>query len=390
MERTVDMFDPIRDYTIHKKEYDNAISQVLNHGRFINGPEVNELEKKLSEFVGTTHCIAVGNGTDALQIALMSLNIGNGDEVITVSHTWISTVEAISLIGAIPVFVDIESDTFCMDIDQIESVITDKTRCIMVVSLYGQTPDYDRINEIANKYNIQVIEDGAQSFGAKYKGKRSCGLTTIGTTSFFPTKPLGCYGDGGACFTNDDNLANKIRAIKSHGGIKRFHHKYIGMNSRLDTIQASILLIKLKYFEKSLEERNRVANYYNKKLKILENSGLIELPKVMNNNYHVWAQYSILLNKKFDRDKVVEYLKENGINVSIFYPKPTHEQECFKYLNYDVKLPVTDKVCKTIINLPCYDQLSFFELTHIIFHFENLINKMNGDCDNYVHELEYN
>ena len=378
-ERTVNMFDPTIDYNIHKKEYDNAISQVLNHGKFINGPEVKELEEKLSDYVGTKHCITVGNGTDALQIALMSLDIKNGDEVITVSHTWISTVEVISLIGAIPIFVDINKDNFCIDINQIESVITEKTKCILVVSLYGQTPDYNSINKIASKYKIPVIEDGAQSFGAKYKGKRSCGLTTIGTTSFFPTKPLGCYGDGGACFTNDNNLANKIRAIKSHGGIKRFNHKYIGMNSRLDTIQASILLVKLKYFEKSLEGRNKVTNYYDKKLKILENSGLIELPKVINDNNHVWAQYSILLNEKFDRDRIVELLKESGINVSIFYPKPTHHQECFKYLDYNINLPVTEKVCKTVINLPCYDNLSFFELNHIIFHFENIIRKMNSD-----------
>ena len=221
----IQMYDPKREYKKNKKNIDDSINNVLNHGLFINGPEVKELEKELTKFTGS-QCISISNGTDALKISLLALDVGVDDEVITVAHSWISTVEVISIINAKPVFVDINPETFNMDVNKLESKITEKTKAIIVVSLYGQMADFDKINKIANKYNIPVIEDGAQSFGALYKGKRSCSVTTIGTTSFFPSKPLGCYGDGGACFTNNKEL-EKIRAIKSHGGIKRFHHKYI-------------------------------------------------------------------------------------------------------------------------------------------------------------------
>ena len=223
----IQMYDPKREYRTHKKEFDDSIQNVLNHGLFINGPEVKSLEPDLAKFSGAKHCVSVSNGTDALKIALLALGVGVGDEVLTVAHTWISTAEVISLINAVPVFVDIEDETFNMDPSKIEEKITSKTKAIMPVSLYGQMPDMDKINEIAAKHNLPVIEDGAQSFGGMYNGKRSCNLTTIGTTSFFPSKPLGCYGDGGACFTNDDELALKMIAIKSHGGVKRFHHKYV-------------------------------------------------------------------------------------------------------------------------------------------------------------------
>ena len=265
----IQMYDPKREYKTHKKDIDNAIQNVLNHGLFINGPEIKQLEKDLASFVNVKHCISISNGTDALKVALLALDIKPNDEVITVAHSWISTVEVISIINAIPVFTDIEDETFNLDPEKLEETILKckNPKAIIVVSLYGQIPDFDTINHIATKYNLPVIEDGAQSFGALYNGKRSCSLTTIGTTSFFPSKPLGCYGDGGACFTNDDHLAFKIRAIKNHGGVKRFHHKYVGLNARLDTIQAAILNIKLKYFEDSLKKRNECAYYYSTKLK---------------------------------------------------------------------------------------------------------------------------
>ena len=359
------MYDPKREYRVNKENIDNAIQSVLDHGLFINGPEVKELENSLSEFVGS-NCVCVSNGTDALKIALLALDVQEDDEVITVAHSWISTVEVISILGAKPVFVDIESDTFNIDVEKIEDSITDKTKAIIVVSLYGQIPDMDTINQIADKYNLPVIEDGAQSFGATYKGRKSCSLTTIGTTSFFPSKPLGCYGDGGACFTNDKELEMKIRAIKNHGGVKRFHHKYIGLNARLDTIQAAILNVKFKYFEETIKKRNDCANYYLSHLKYLEKDGF-KLPVLKDECQSVWAQFSILAPTKSIRDRIVNFLKENNINVAIFYPSPLHTQDCFKYLNYQRgALPITEDVCDRIFNLPCYGELKIEEQEYII------------------------
>jgi UDP-2-acetamido-2-deoxy-ribo-hexuluronate aminotransferase len=362
----IQMFDPKREYKNHKKDIDTSISKVLEHGIFINGPEIKALEPALEEFTGSKYCVSVSNGTDALKIALLALGVGIDDEVITVAHTWISTAEVISLINAKPVFVDIEDETFNIDINKIEEKITSKTKAIIVVSLYGQMPDLDRINEIANKHNLPVIEDGAQSFGATLNGKRSCSMTTIGTTSFFPSKPLGCYGDGGACFTEDEELAIKMTAIKSHGGIKRFEHKYIGLNGRLDTIQAAILNVKLPYFNNTLQSRNDCANYYSENLKELEDKGL-RLPIIKEGRMSAWAQYSLLVDSKEIRDKIVQYLKDNKVNAAIFYPAPLHTQECFQYLNCTLgSLPVTERVCDTIFNLPCYAEITQDEQDYII------------------------
>jgi UDP-2-acetamido-2-deoxy-ribo-hexuluronate aminotransferase len=363
----IQMYDPKREYRAHKKEFDDSLQNVLNHGLFINGPEVKSLEPDLAKFSGAKHCVSVSNGTDALKIALLALGVGVGDEVLTVAHTWISTAEVISLINAVPVFVDIEDETFNMDPSKIEEKITSKTKAIMPVSLYGQMPDMDKINAIASKHNLPVIEDGAQSFGGMYNGKRSCNLTTIGTTSFFPSKPLGCYGDGGACFTNDQDLALKMKAIKSHGGVKRFHHKYIGLNGRLDTMQAAILNVKLPYFEDTLTRRNACASYYSDNLRALEEKGLLKLPKVKEGRYSAWAQYSLLLKTKEERDNMVKHLKENKVNAAIFYPAPLHTQECFEYLKCEKgSLPVTERVCDTIFNLPCYAEVTKDEQDYII------------------------
>ena len=363
----IQMYDPKREYKNNKNDFDSAIHNVLDHGLFINGPEVKKLERDLEKFTGAKHCISVSNGTDALKIALLALDIGVDDEVITVAHTWISKAEVISIINAKPVFVDIEDKTFNMDPFKIEEKITNKTKAIIVVSLYGQTPDFDTINKLATKYNLPVIEDGAQSFGAIYNGKKSCNLTTIGTTSFFPSKPLGCYGDGGACFTNDDELAIKIRAIKSHGGVKRFHHDYIGLNGRLDTIQAAILNVKLLYFAETLKKRNECANYYTSNLKDIEEKGLLITPKIMDNRVSAWAQYSLIVKNKEVRDRMVQFLKDNNINAAIFYPTPLHTQKCFEYLNCKLgSLPVTERVCDTIFNLPCYGEVTKEEQDYII------------------------
>lgn len=370
MNLPINMYDPTRDYRTYKTEYQQAINDVLDKGNFINGSQVTDLEESLAAYCGSKHCITVANGTDALQIALMALDIGPGDEILTVPHTWISTSEAIALLGARPVFIDIEDQTFNIDISGIEEKITTRTKAIMPVSLYGQMPDYDAINRLAEKYNIQVIEDGAQSFGATQNGRKSCSVTRIGTTSFFPSKPLGCYGDGGALFTDSDDMAIKIRAIKSHGGTKRFHHDYIGVNSRLDTLQAVILQVKLRYFDDNLVNRNRIANRYSDELSCLSN---LKIPIVKDNNSSVWAQYSLIVDSLETRDRLVFGLKEHGINVSIFYPKPLHYQECFKYLGYKKgDFPVSEKVCARIINLPCYGELTEEEQTYIINIFKQI------------------
>src|ERR1051325_7117354 len=258
----MEFIDLKRQYNVYKNDIDARMRAVLDHGQFIMGPEIAELERKLAEYVGVKHCITVASGTVSLEIALRALEIGPGDEVITVPFTWISTAEVIGLVGATPVFVDIEPLTYNIDVDQIEAAITPRTRAIIPVNLFGQLPDYSRINAIAARHNITVIEDAAQSFGAKQNGKRSCAVSRIGSTSFFPAKPLGCYGDGGALFTDEDALAERMRAIRTHGGVKRHYHTVLGMNARFDTIQAAILLAKLPRFEWEVQERMRIGGRY--------------------------------------------------------------------------------------------------------------------------------
>ena len=353
----IQMYDPSRDYKLYKEEIDKSISTVVESGSFIGGPQVKELETELATFTGAK-AISCANGTDALFIVLKALDIGPGDEVITVALTWISSAETISMTGAKPVWVDVKKETFCIDEDLIEAAITPKTKAILVVSLYGYIPDYKKINEIARRHNIDVIEDGAQSFGAERDGYKSCSCahTRVATTSFFPTKPLGCFGDGGCMFTNDQVLEAKLRAIKSHGGAERFKHKYIGVNSRLDTIQASVLLTKLKHFRTVLSLRDSCANKYS--------SELSTFATPMNDiNIHAWAQYSLILASKEERDNMVKKLKDNGVNVAIFYPIPLYKQECF---NDNAHLPITEMICDCIINLPCYAYLTDDEQNFII------------------------
>lgn len=339
-----------RQYQIHKNEIDAAILKVLDHGAYIMGPEVLAVERQLATFTGVKHCILASSGTDTLLMALMALDIQPGDEVITVPFTFIAPVEVIALLRATPVFVDVEADTFNMDLDQLEAAITPKTKAIIPVSLFGQMPDYKRINAIAAKYNIPVIEDGAQSFGATQNGQRSCGVSTIGSTSFYPAKPLGCYGDAGALFTNDDVLASKMRAIRTHGGEKKYHHLYVGINGRCDTVQAAILGVKLKYFEDELQARRTIAARYDRALQ-----DVCTIPKVQLGNTHTYAQYTIRLE---DRDGLADLLQKQDIPTCIFYPECLHLAPAFSYLGLRKgTFPVAEQITHEVISLPMHPWL---------------------------------
>jgi UDP-2-acetamido-2-deoxy-ribo-hexuluronate aminotransferase len=309
------------------------------------GPEVAELEEKLAEYVGVKYCISASSGTDTLLIAMLALGIGPGDEVITTPFTFIATGEMIALLGAKPVFVDIDPRTYNIDPAHIKGAITSRTRAIMPVSLYGQCADFDTINAIAAKHALPVIEDGAQSFGATYKGRRSCSLSTIGSTSFFPSKPLGAYGDGGALFTDDEMLAKSMREIRAHGQQLRYHHPRIGVNGRLDTIQAAVLLAKMEIFPEEVEARMHIAAQYNALLR-----DKVVTPHIESFNTSVYAQYTLLTD---NRDALHFKLQERGIPTAIHYPVPLNLQPVFGYLAKPVgSFPVAENVAKHVISLP--------------------------------------
>lgn len=350
-------------YRAYRHEIQRRIQTVLEHGQFILGPEVAELESALARYVGVRHCITVASGTDSLEIALRALGIGPGDEVITVPFTWISTAEVIALVGARPVFVDIEPDTYNIDPDRIEAAITPRTRALLPVSLFGQMPDLEQINIIAAKYGLPVIEDAAQSYGATRHGRRSAGVTTIGSTSFFPAKPLGCYGDGGALFTDDDALAERMRAIRNHGGLQRHHHTLVGMNGRFDTLQAAVVLAKLPYFDQELQQRQRIASRYNAAL-----APLLDLPHalpaVAPGNTHVYAQYTIRVR---NRDEVARRMKERGVPTAVYYPKCLHEQPVFAGLGYRWgDFPVAEQASREVLSLPMHPFLSETDQDRVI------------------------
>ena len=337
-----------------KSKIDQNIATVLAHGAYIMGPEVGLLEERLSQYVGVKHAIGVASGTDALLIAMMALDIGYGDEVITTPFSFIATAETIVLLGAKPVFIDIDPKTYNIDPTLIESAITDKTKAIMPVSLYGQCADYDAINVIASKYKIPVIEDGCQSFGATYKGQKSCGLTTIGCTSFFPSKPLGAYGDGGACFTNDDELAKIMREIRVHGQDRRYHHPRIGINGRLDTIQAAVLLAKMDIFEDEVQKRMNIGAYYTELLK-----DIVTTPYIEEGNTSVYAQYTIQVD---DREKVRQALKVAGIPTAVHYPVPLNKQPA---LAFDQAFKHSDRASERVMSLPMHPYLQEEELISV-------------------------
>ncbi|WP_024953766.1 DegT/DnrJ/EryC1/StrS family aminotransferase [Sulfurospirillum arcachonense] len=334
-------------YETYKEEINKEVLGVLESTQFIFGPQVTKLENDLAKFTGAKHAIGCSSGTDALILALMSLDIKPGDEVITTPFTFIATAEVIALLGAIPVFVDICDKNYNIDHTKIEEKITKNTKAIMPVSLYGQTPDMDKINEIAKKHNLPVIEDACQSFGAEYKGKKSCNLSTIGCTSFFPSKPLGCYGDGGAIFCNDDALAEKLRSLLNHGQGKRYEHKYIGINGRIDAIQAAVLNVKLKHFEDEITTRIKIGNKYSE---LLKDNKDVKAPFVFEDRTSVYAQYSVLCN---DRETMSKKLNDVGIPTAVHYPIPLHLQEAFEHLGYKKgDFPISEKVGLGIMSLP--------------------------------------
>jgi len=346
-------------YHRYQPEIDARIRKVLDHGNFIMGPEISELEKALANFVGVPHAITCASGTDSLEIALRALGIGPGDEVITVPFTWISSAESIALVGAKPVFVDIDPLDYNLGVSKLANVITPKTKAMMPVSLFGQLPDMERINQLASQRNIPVLEDAAQSFGATRRGRKSCAVSTVGSTSFFPAKPLGCYGDGGALFTSDGGLAEKMRAIRTHGGIQRHHHPHLGMNGRFDTLQAAILLPKLAHFPQEVEARGRIGARYSELLK-----DVCATPRIREGNTHVYAQYTVRVPH---RDQVAEMLKAKGIPTAVYYPKCLHEQPVFSGLGYRWgDLPQSEKASREVLSLPMHPFLSEKEQDKIV------------------------
>jgi len=341
-----------------KDKIDANIQKVLAHGKYILGPEVTELEEKLAAYTGAKYCITCGNGTDALQIAQMAVGVGSGDEVIVPGFSYIATAETPAVLGAKPVYVDIDRKTYNLNPELLEAAITQRTKAIIPVSLYGQCADFDTINAIAEKHGIPVIEDGAQSFGASYKGKKSCNLTTIGCTSFFPSKPLGCYGDGGAIFTNDEELATVMRQIARHGQDRPYHHIRVGINSRLDTLQAAVLLPKLDLLDDEIRLRNQVAEDYTR---LLTNAGLKTTPFVDERHAPAWAQYTILVD---NREAVQARLKEAGIPTAVYYPLPLNKQPAVA--DGRVRLINGDELAQKVLSLPMHPYLKGREINDIV------------------------
>ncbi len=345
-----------------KDKIEAGIQNVLTHGQYILGPEVKELEEKLAAYVGAKYCITCANGTDALQIVQMAFGIGPGDEVITPGFTYIATAETVAVLGATPVYVDVNPETYNLDVEKLEAAITPRTKAIIPVSLYGQCADFDAINAIAAKYNLPVIEDAAQSFGATYKDRKSCNLSTVACTSFFPSKPLGCYGDGGAIFTNDEELAKVIRQIARHGQDRRYHHIRVGVNSRLDTIQAAILLPKLAILDDEVQARQRVAEIYTK---LFNEAGIFTTPHIEAHNQSAWAQYTIQVE---NRSEVQEKLKAQGIPTAVHYPIPLNKQ--LAVADKNAVLPVGDAVAERVMSLPMHPYLNQMQQLKVVEGFK--------------------
>lgn len=362
--------------TQYKKIQDSVnrrMDAVLEHGNYILGPEVQELEQKLAEYCGTKYCLSCASGTDALLLSLMAMGIGPKNAVFTTPFTFIATAEVIAILGATPVFVDINPKTYNIDPEKLDSAIKDvinekklKPGCIIPVDIFGLPADYDSINKIANKYKIQVIEDAAQSFGGVYKGKKTCNLADMAATSFFPSKPLGCYGDGGAVFTNNKYLADRVSSLRIHGkGVDKYNNIQIGINSRLDTLQAAILLAKLEVFEEELINRKKIANFYSENLKN------ISIPITKGNIKSSWALYSVLSD---DRKKIIQTLKTKGIPTAIYYPKPLHLLKAFSFLHHkqgDFK--ISESVSQKIFSLPMHPYLKNKDLISIVSSINSIV-----------------
>ncbi|RMG83920.1 MAG: DegT/DnrJ/EryC1/StrS family aminotransferase [Bacteroidetes bacterium] len=367
------MVDLKTQYLKIKDQIDSEIQKVIDSTAFINGPAVKEFARDLETYLQVKHVIPCGNGTDALQIALMALGLKPGDEVATPSFTYVATVEVIALLGLKPVFVEVNPDTFNMDTDDLEKKITPNTKAIVPVHLYGQCADMEKILQIAEKYQIPVVEDTAQAIGAEYtfsdgRVKKAGTIGTIGCTSFFPSKNLGCYGDGGAIFTNNDELAQKIRMIANHGQAKKYYHDIIGVNSRLDSIQAAVLKVKLPHLDEYSRARNQAAVYYTERLSQIPD---IQTPVTADFTNHVYHQYTIKL-KDTNREKLQNHLAEKGIPSNIYYPVPVHLQK--GYVQYGFKegdLPVTEELSKIVLSLPIHTEMDENQLNYICTQIEN-------------------
>lgn len=344
-----------------RPQLERNIHRVLHHGHYIMGSEVAQLEEKLAAYVGVEHCVSASSGTDTLLIAMMALGIGSGDEVITTPFTFIATGEMIALLGAIPVFVDIDPRTYNIDPTKISAVITSKTKAIMPVSLYGQCADMDAINSVAEKHRLPVIEDAAQSFGASYKGRKSCGLSTVGSTSFFPSKPLGAYGDGGALFTNDGKLAKAMREIRAHGQDRRYHHPRIGINGRMDTLQAAIVLAKLDRFDFEVTQRQKIAAEYTALFKL--HCPAVVTPFIETYNSSVFAQYSLLVA---NRDEVAKRLNGKGIPSAVHYPVPINLQPAYRQISAAESTPISIEIAGKVISLPMSADLNVADQRRIV------------------------
>lgn len=355
-----------KQYNFLKKEMDEEISDVLQSAKYISGPQVQELEKKLAEYVGVKHCVSCGNGTDALTMVMMAWNVKEGDAVFVPDFTFFATGEVVSFEGATPVFYDVRKDTYNADVDSLEKAIHAVTeegklvpKAIIAVDLFGQPADYIQLQKIAQRYNLLLLEDGAQGFGGNISGKKACSFGDAATTSFFPAKPLGCYGDGGAIFTNDDKMAEYLRSISVHGkGTFKYDNVRIGWNSRLDTLQAAILKVKFKAFkEYELRDVNIAADKYTKFLK-----NVVETPEVSDGFYSSWAQYTIRLKNREEREELQLYLKNAGIPTMVYYPKPMHKQKAFDNVKMYVDCLATEELCDTVLSLPLHPYLSDEEI----------------------------
>jgi UDP-2-acetamido-2-deoxy-ribo-hexuluronate aminotransferase len=364
MTKKIEFIDLKAQYRHLKEKVDERISQVLEHGQFIMGPEVRELEQKLEEYTSAKHCITVSSGTEALLISLMALGVKPSDEIITTAFTFVATAEVIALLGAIPVFVDVEPDTCNIDVSKIEGAITSKTRAIIPVSLYGQVADMDEINEIASRHGIAVIEDAAQSFGASYRGKRSCNVSTIACTSFFPSKPLGCYGDGGAIFTDNSDLAKIMREIRVHGQERRYYHTRIGVGGRMDTLQCAVVLAKLENLDWEIDQRIKIGSRY---VNALGNIEGVRTLGVRDDRTCVWGQFTLLCE---DRDAILEKLNRVGVPTAVHYPIPLHIQPAYVNSCRIVgNLTQTEKVAHQVLSLPMHPYLGTSEQEFIIAAF---------------------
>ncbi|PQA84841.1 aminotransferase DegT [Limnohabitans sp. TS-CS-82] len=357
---SIPFIDLKTQYQALKPQIQARIDAVLEHGQYIMGPEVKELEDKLAAFTGAKHCITCASGTEALLMSLMALGIGPGDEIVTTPFTFVATAEVIVLLGAKPVFVDVEPDTGNINAALIEAAITPRTKAIMPVSLFGQTADMDAINAIAAKHgNLPVIEDAAQSFGATYKGRQSCNLSTIGCTSFFPSKPLGCYGDGGAIFTNDDALAQAMREIRVHGQSQRYVHTRVGVGGRMDTLQCAIVLAKLERFEWEVQQRHVIGERYNQRL---DQAGIARIQQRPERT-SVYAQYTVMVS---NREALQKRLAEAGIPTAVHYPVPLNEQPAYKHLCCPDCTPVAQQLAKRVMSLPMSAEITPEQQQYIV------------------------